>query len=179
MKLFLSSFLALTASFVFSLAHAQTAPVDASRKPLFPSWAESNPYKYDVQLSPYTQHYSPKDPEDRDVFLIGVEREHPNGKLDGVAFFSNTFGQESLYFFPWGGVYKGIGGIAKLSFKWTAGIIYGYKEPYNKKVPLNYKGFSPGIVPAINYEFDSKWSAQLNFLGSAGVMFQLNVPLNY
>ncbi len=141
--------------------------------------SEASPYKISLQLSPYTQHYSPKDPEDRDVFLIGVEREHPNGKIDGAAFFSNTFGQESVYLFPWGGVYKGIWGVPKLSFKWTAGLIYGYKPPYDKKVPLNYKGFSPGVVPAFSYEFDSKWSAQINILGTQGVMLQLNVPLNY
>lgn len=158
-------------------AHAQQAPAvtNTPAKTL----SEAAPYKYNLQLSPYTQHYSPKDPEDRDVFLVGVEREHPNGKVDGAAFFSNTFGQESVYLFPWGGVYKGILGYPKLSFKWTAGIIYGYKPPYDKKVPLNYKGFSPAAIPALNYEFDSKWSAQVNILGSAGVMFQLSVPLNY
>jgi hypothetical protein len=134
--------------------------------------------KYTLQLSPYALHWAPRDPEDRDVFLIGVEREHANGKIDGAAFFSNTFGQESLYLFPWGGVYKNIYGVSKLSFKWSAGLIYGYKAPFEKKIPLNYKGFAPAIIPALTYEFSPRWSGQLNLLGTQGVMFQLNVPLN-
>jgi hypothetical protein len=140
--------------------------------------AEVGGNKLRLQLSPYALHWSPRDPEDRYVFLVGVEREHPNGKLDGVAFFSNTFGQESLYIFPWGGVYKNIYGIPKLSFKWTAGVIYGYKPPFEKKVPFNRKGFAPGIIPALSYDFSPQWSGQLNLLGTQGVMFQINVPLN-
>jgi hypothetical protein len=131
-----------------------------------------------LQLSPFSYHWGPRDPEDRDVFLIGVEREHPNGKIDGIAYFSNTFGQDSVYLFPWGGVYKSVFGVPKLSVKWTAGVIYGYKEPYHKKLPLNYKGFAPAIIPAVTYEFSPKWSGQINLLGTQGVMFQVNVPLN-
>lgn len=154
-------------------AGAQAGPVSAEP----PSLARGG-VQYRLQLSPYAQHWAARDPEDRDVFLVGIEREHANGKLDGVAFFSNTFGQESLYIFPWGGVYKNIYGFSKLSFKWTAGLIYGYKPPFEDKVPLNFKGFSPGIVPALTYDFGSHWSGQLNLLGTQGVMLQINVPLN-
>lgn len=140
--------------------------------------AEGGGNKLRLQLSPYALHWSPRDPEDRDVFLVGIEREHQSGKLDGVAFFSNSFGQESLYIFPWGGVYPNIFGIPSLSFKWTAGLIYGYKPPYDKKVPFNRKGLAPGIIPALTYDFSRQWSGQLNLLGTRGVMFQVNVPLN-
>lgn len=131
-----------------------------------------------MQLSPFSYHWAARDPEDRNVFLLGLEREHPNGKIDGIAYFSNTFGQDSLYLFPWGGVYKNVYGIPKLSVKWTAGVIYGYKPPYENKVPLNYKGFAPAIIPAVAYEFSPKLSGQINVLGSRGVMFQVNIPLN-
>jgi hypothetical protein len=83
-----------------------------------------------------------------------------------------------VYAYPWGGVYHAIGGIKPLSFKWTAGLLYGYINPYENKVPLNYQGFSPGLIVALAYEFKPGWSGQLNFLGTAGVMFQLNAPLN-
>ena len=131
-----------------------------------------------LQLSPFSYHWAKRDPEDRNVFLIGVEREHPNGKIDGISYFSNTFGQDSVYFFPFGAVYKGIFGMPKLSVKWTAGIIYGYKAPFEKKVPLNYKGFAPAIIPAVTYDFSPNWSGQINLLGTQGVMFQINVPMN-
>ncbi len=125
------------------------------------------------QFSPYTRHTT-YDAEHRDVIMFGLEREHPNGKLDGVALFSNSFGQLTAYVYPWGGVYHALGGIEKLSFKWTAGLLYGYRQPYEKKVPLNYKGLSPAVIPAIAYDFDGGWAAQVNILGTAGLMFQVN-----
>ncbi len=129
-----------------------------------------------LQLSPYTYHYT-YDTEHSDVVMIGLEREYPDARLDGVTLFSNSFGQASVYLYPWGHVYHAIGGIKALSFKWTAGLLYGYKAPYEDKVPLNYKGFSPGFIPALAYEFKPGWSAQLSFLGNAALMFQINAPL--
>ena len=129
-----------------------------------------------LQLSPFTYHYT-HDSAHSDVVMIGMEREYPDAKLEGITLFSNSFGQPCIYIFPWGHVYHSIGGIKPLSFKWSAGLLYGYKDPYENKVPLNYKGFSPGLVPALAYEFKAGWSAQLTFLGNAALMFQLNVPL--
>lgn len=129
------------------------------------------------QFSPYTLHFSPSD-DHKDVVMVGVEREHPNAKLDGVTFFTNSFGQPTVYVYPWGGVYHDIAGINHLSFKWTAGLLYGYKDPYQDKVPYNRSGFSPAVIPALAYEFKPGWSAQVNVLGTAGLMFQLNAPFN-
>lgn len=133
--------------------------------------------KMHLQLSPYTLHFSPSE-EHKNVYMVGLEREHPGGKLDGFTFFSNSFGQPSIFIYPWGGVYRNILGVKPLSFKWTAGLLYGYKEPYENKVPLNFKGFSPAVIPALAYEFKPGWSAQVNILGTAGLMFQLNKPFN-
>lgn len=129
-----------------------------------------------LQFSPFTFHYT-YDTEHSDVVMVGLEREYPDARLDGVTLFSNSFGQPSVYLYPWGHVYHSIGGIEPLSFKWTAGLIFGYKDPYENKVPLNYRGFSPGFIPALAYEFKPGWSAQLSFLGNAALMFQLNAPL--
>lgn len=129
-----------------------------------------------LQFSPFTLHFSPSE-EHRNVVMVGVERESADGKLDGVTFFTNSFGQPTLYLYPWGGVYPSIGGIEHLSFKWTAGLLIGYREPYENKVPLNYKGFSPGVIPALSYDFTPSWSGQLNFLGTAGLMFQFSKTL--
>lgn len=130
-----------------------------------------------LQVSPFTYHFT-HDSAHSDVLMIGLEREYPDGKLDGVTLFSNSFGQPSVYLYPWGQAYHSIGGIKPLSFKWTAGLIYGYKDPYENKVPLNYRGFSPGLIPAFAYEFKPGWTAQLSFLGTAALMFQLMTPLN-
>ena len=148
-----------------------------------PAWAEDTQSWADqgiqlrFQASPFTLHFSPKT-DHENVVMVGLEREHKNGKLDGFTLFSNSFGQESVFIYPWGGIYHNIWDVNKLSFKWTAGLLYGYKEPYENKVPLNYKGFSPGVIAALAYEFKPGWSAQVDLLGTAGLMFQINMPLN-
>ena len=110
------------------------------------------------QFSPYTYHFTPSE-EHSDVVMVGLEREHQGGKVDGVVLFSNSFGQPTIYVYPWGDTYRNMMGVPKLSFKWTAGLMYGYKEPYENKVPLNYKGFNPVVIPAVAYDFESGWSA--------------------
>lgn len=130
-----------------------------------------------LQFSPYTHHYT-FDAEHKDVVMIGLEREYPNAKLDGITLFRNSFGQESVYIYPWGGVYRSIGGVKPLAFKWTAGLIYGYVDSFENKVPLNYKGFSPGLIFGLVYEFKPGWSAQVNLLGTAAAMFEISAPLN-
>jgi hypothetical protein len=142
-----------------------------------PTQVTTEPLKWRLQLSPYTVHFNPT-PEHRPVRLVGLEREYANGKIQGFALFSNSFGQDSAFLYPWGGVYKDIWGVRDLSFKWMAGVLYGYKPPYENKVPGNYKGFSPGLIPALHYQFTPRWSGQLNWLGTAGIMFAVNAELN-
>jgi hypothetical protein len=128
-----------------------------------------------LQMSPYTYHFS-EDPNHRNVVMLGVERQHPNNKLDGVVLFSNSFGQPSIYVYPWGGVYKSIWGVQPLSFKWTAGLIYGYRGEFKDEV-ANVGGLAPAVIVGLAYEFKPGWSAQVNLLGGAAMQFQLNVPL--
>lgn len=125
------------------------------------------------QFSPFTYHYTPDD-EHSDVVMVGLEREARDGKLDGVVLFDNSFGQPSIYVYPWGDTYREIMGVSKLSFKWTAGLMYGYTGQYKNKVPLNVGGFNPVVIPALAYDLSSGWSAQLNFLGNAALQFQIS-----
>ena len=129
------------------------------------------------QFSPYTYHYTPDD-EHSDVVMVGLEREAKSGKLDGVVLFTNSFGQPSIYVYPWGDTYRGILGVSKLSLKWTAGLMYGYTGKYKDKVPLNVGGFNPVVIPALAYDLSSGWSAQLNLLGNAALQFQISKQLN-
>jgi len=138
--------------------------------------AEKN-YQLRLQFSPYTYHYV-YNPDHKDVVMLGLEREFPDNKLDGFTMFKNSFGQDSTYIYPWGHTYHAIGGIEPLSFKWTAGLLYGYVDSFQHEVPLNYHGFSPGLIFGLSYEFKPGWSAQLNFLGTAAVMFEISAPLN-
>ncbi len=132
--------------------------------------------KLRLQMSPYTLHRS-YDPEHKNVIMLGLERERVSGKIDGFNVFTNSFGQPSIYLYPWGGVFPHFGGIDALSFKWTAGLLYGYVAPYENKVPFNHDGFSPGAIIALTYDLAPGWSAQVNVLGTAALMFQLNMDL--
>jgi hypothetical protein len=125
--------------------------------------------------SPLTHHFDPS-PEHQYVWLVGVERERADHRLSGITYFSNSFGQPSTYLYPWGKAYPNVGGVEGLFLKWSAGLLYGYVDEYKNKVPLNVNGFSPAIIPSIGYE-RAGYSTQLNILGTAGLMWQINLPL--
>lgn len=131
--------------------------------------------RWSLIASPYTYHFHPSD-EHKDVWLVGFERERADGSIAGAAFFSSSFGQDSGYVFPWGQMYRGVLDQPQVYAQWTAGILYGYRGEYQHKVPLNYSGFSPAIVPALGWEFDSKQRVQVNLLGLNAVMFQFTQP---
>ena len=127
--------------------------------------------------SPYTVHYHKDDNgEHEPVYMIGLERQRSDGWVWGGIYFSNSFGQPSGY------VYVGEKLIQfsrwdKLFFQWTAGVMYGYKYPYEDKVPFNVNGFSPGATVGLGWQFTRDFSMQAIALGTAGMMFQLAIDL--
>lgn len=171
----------LTSPFAFAAEDIAEATVDddSITKSL---WSDGFNFKSNeddqmrVMFSPYTIHYSGD--EDHDfVWLIGLERERSNGNIMGFAYFSNSFGQPCVYYFPWGKVYRDLAGVDGLYAKWSAGLAYGYVEPYENKVPINYKGFSPALFPSIGFSNSKKYQAEVTILGSAGLMFQFYLPI--
>ncbi len=130
-----------------------------------------------LNLSPFTQHYHPK-PVHEYVWLVGVEKIAPDNSLMGAAYFNNSFGQPSVYLYPFGQVYPKLWGIEKLTGKWSAGLLYGYVDPWEHKVPFNVNGFSPGFVPALSWQLGEGYEAQVSFPGGAGLMFHWLVPLS-
>jgi len=91
-------------------------------------------------------------------------------RLCGMSLFSNSFGQPTMYVYV-GQRWDPLFDDSKWFVKVTAGIFYGYVGKYKDKVPFNYNGFSPGIIPSIGYAFSPKDSAQVLVLGNAGLMF--------
>jgi hypothetical protein len=136
--------------------------------------ADSGDY-WRLMGSPYTIHYS-SDPEHEPVYMIGLERQRNDGWVWGGTYFSNSFGQPSGYVYV-GEKVIGFSPIDKLFFQWTAGVMYGYKYPYEDKVPFNYKGFSPGVTASLGWQFTREFSVQAIALGTAGLMFQLAIDL--
>ena len=126
-------------------------------------------HRGELTLSPYTIHWS-NNPEHKHVVLVALDEQLPGGRLCGVSFFTNSFGQPSTYVYA-GKQFNQLFGQEKLFLKVTAGIIYGYVGQYQHKVPLNYGGFSPGVIPALGYKLTPHDSVQVKLLGTAGIMF--------
>jgi hypothetical protein len=166
--------LALTLSAAPCIAQSQAQADKPQANP--DSTADSGDY-WRLMASPYTVHYhKDNEGEHEPVYMIGLERQRNDGWLWGGVYFSNSFGQPSGY------VYVGEKVINfsrwdKLFFQWTAGVLYGYKEPYEDKVPFNYKGFSPGVTVGLGWQFTREFSVQAVALGAAGLMIQFAIDL--
>ena len=126
---------------------------------------------WEWQYSPYTYHLS-NDSQHTSVQLLGVARIRKGGELAGGAYFINSFGQPCVSAFV-GRKYVEPWGWKDVYWSWTAGVIYGYKPPYEDKVPLNVHGFSPAFVPAIGRQLTPDVAVQVALLGKSGVMFSL------
>jgi hypothetical protein len=125
-----------------------------------------------VMVSPYTLHYHYSE-DHRHVYMLGVERQRADGYLAGASWFRNSFGQPSAYVYL-GKRFSNFTVYAPLFAQLTGGILYGYRPPFEDKVPLNYKGFSPGAVVSVGWQFTPTLSTQLNFLGNSALMLQFS-----
>jgi hypothetical protein len=130
----------------------------------------------ELSVSPYTYHFHPSD-EHEYVYAIGLIKRLKDNWIAGGSYFSNSFGQPSGYVYI-GQRYENFPGFEKWYLQWNIGILYGYVGEYKDKVPLNYKGFSPGAVPSIGYKFSDRVYGELDLLGNSGLMFTLVFPLS-
>ncbi len=122
-----------------------------------------------VQGAPTAIHFD-KDDEHTDwSWLIGVEWQSDRRWLAGWSYFNNSFDQKCNYIY--GGKQWSIDALhPSLYVKLTGGVVLGYKEPYEDKIPFNHDGVAPGIVPALGFKY-KRASVQMNLLGTAGLMF--------
>jgi hypothetical protein len=92
----------------------------------------------------------------------------------GISLFDNSFGQFSQYVY-WGQIWD----VAKVGpgtmfGKVTAGLLNGYKPPYDDKIPFNKAGIAPAIVPSIGYRYNENLGAELALLGNNGLLFAVS-----
>jgi len=142
--------------------HAQEASPPAMGAP-FDGW--------ELTISPYTYHFSNED--HTWVFLAGLERQYASNWLWGGALFRNSFGQPSgtaYVGYQWNRVFD----VPQLYVKLVGGIMYGYVDEYEDKVPFNHNGWSPIILPGVGWRFTAKDAAQIILLGGNAVMFSYN-----
>jgi hypothetical protein len=123
--------------------------------------------EWTLQTSLYTTHFDPEPYHVDDQNLVGIEAHLASDWLAGVALFDNSFGQSSQL------VYAGKTWPMLDSQHWyaklTGGLLHGYKEPYEDKIPLNGLGVAPVVIPALGFRY-GYFVAEANLGGLAVVM---------
>jgi len=118
------------------------------------------------QTSLYTKHWDPDPEHVNNSKLLGIEFETTNRWIYGFAHFDNSFGQPSQYLFA--GYSWPLFSRDWAYFKLTGGLLHGYKEPYEDKIPLNSLGIAPAIVPAFGLRYKRVFT-EFQILGTAAI----------
>ena len=125
-----------------------------------------------LQTSLYTGHFDPEPEHVNDQNLLAIETHLKRDWLAGLAFFENSFGQSSQL------VYAGKTWPLFDSPHWytklTGGLLHGYEEPYEDKIPLNGLGVAPVIIPALGFRY-GYFVTEANLGGLAVVMVTAGV----
>ncbi len=129
-----------------------------------------------IQYGPYAHHFSKNPDHNNTPNLVGIELENPSRFLVGASFFMNSFNQESGYIYFGKRWFFGQGGQGFYG-KLTAGPLIGYRGEYEDKVPLNYNGLSPGVVPALGYQY-RRANAQFIVFGASGFLITFGFDIS-
>jgi hypothetical protein len=117
-----------------------------------------------VEVGPYVYHRIDNSDHNQWPRLIGVEYETGAHWLGGAAAFRNSYYQNAAYLYA--GKRWFIPSLNEnLYIKLSAGLVYGYRKPYEDKLPVNHDGYGLGIVPALGYQF-GRANLQLEFVGT-------------
>jgi hypothetical protein len=133
-------------------AHAEFNPcpmalADASAAPA------ADPDELVFAAYSFHTHYNPAH---RPVFLVGYDHYLPGSWFCGASVFRNSFGQPSAYVFV-GKVWDEFWSAhPRWSFALTGGILWGYKGQFKDQVPLNFHGYSPGVIPDLGYRLTDR-----------------------
>jgi|GEM_PF-214909 len=118
------------------------------------------------QTSIYTYHWSSDPDHVSNSQLLDLEFETTTKWIYGFAYFQNSFGQPSQYLYAgysWP-LFKTDWAYVKL----TGGVLHGYKDPYEDKIPLNGLGVAPAIVPSLGIKYKRVFT-ELQILGTAAL----------
>lgn len=157
-----------------SSATAVAQPVSASPASYNPVLMESE-QRLSVFIGPRVHHWRYDPEHNSNADMIGVNWEYRPNWFVGAAVFSNSFDQDSQYVYigrRWWLPALGSGAY----FKLTGGILAGYREPYEDKIPFNNNGIALAAIPALGYQW-GRFHAQVNLLGNAGLMATFGVDV--
>ena len=118
------------------------------------------------QTSLYTHHWSSDPDHVSNSKMLGLEFETTTKWIYGFAYFQNSFGQPSQYLYA--GYSWPLFKTDWAYFKLTGGVLHGYKEPYEDKIPMNSLGVAPAIVPAFGFKY-KRVISEIQILGTAAV----------
>jgi len=104
-----------------------------------------------IFTSLYTWHFDPDPDHVNNQKMLGLESQMNNNWVFGLAIFDNSFGQNSQFLYT--GYKWDLFGSKLWYFKLTGGLLHGYKEPYEEKIPLNGLGVAPAIVPTLGFQY--------------------------
>jgi len=155
-----------------------TEPQALSATSFADAWRAPEPWRTDrfyFETSLYTRHFNNDPNHDDHQNLILVEWNVTENWLVGASFFANSFGQPSQ--FVYGGYrFRPFANAQQLYFKIAAGVIHGYKDEYQDKIPMNSSGFAPGLVPSVGYCIN-RFCSELVLFGTAGALITLGVTV--
>lgn len=136
--------LVLAGLFVLAPAHADEATSQGAES----AWGING---WNLQTSLYTFHFHPDPDHVNNQRMIDLELRFNNDWLAGFSHFDNSFGQPSqlLYAGKTWPLYHSPNWYVKL----IGGLLHGYKEPYEDKIPLNQLGIAPAIVPSLGFKY--------------------------
>ena len=132
----------------------------------------AEPYWY-LQASVYTRHFKKNPDHNNHQELIGLERHTENSYLLGGATFLHSYDKRSYYGYV--GKQFDFAGTPFYS-KVTAGLLYGYKDEYRDKIPLNRFEIAPVIIPSIGVKYH-RLGAEIVLLGTAATMLNIGFQL--
>ena len=128
-----------------------------------------------IQAAPDAIHYNSSPEYKGTQWLVGAELQFPSRWLGGYSYFNNSFDQRCHYLYA-GYTWRISENNTNWYVKLTGGALYGYKAPYEDKVPYNHNGLSPAIIPGLGYKYD-RFNVQLNVFGTAGIMITVGYDL--
>lgn len=157
---------------------AQSVPDAASVQPDAPVSAVDEPWRTDrfyLETSVYTHHFHYDPAHDDHQGLILGEWNITDKWLVGASYFKNSFGQPTEYVYG-GYRFRPIDKFQPFYVKVSAGLVYGYKDPYKNKIPFNGSGIAPVIIPSVGYCF-SRICTEAVFVGAASIILTLGVTI--
>ena len=120
-------------------------------------------------------HFESSDDHAGSKILVSLEAVKSNDWLYGLALFDNSFNQFSQYLFA-GKSWHFHGKWEGFNAKLTAGLIHGYKDEFQDKIPYNSSGVAPGLVPSVGYQ-KGRFGVNMLLLGNSAMLFTVGMDL--